>query len=580
IHHRFVHRDGRTFLVSLGEVTFIAEIQKDGSAKNLALCGAVSSYTHGGRRALPPPFLEAYDLAYPDPKDKARNSASALWVDKSGDGQMQADEFEFSKDADSFAGAYWGHDQRDLTLRFPAVVGGKNVLVALAPQGFYAGGAPKYPDLKTAIAAAVPMDTPDVARFQPRVETTVDGRGNMIFNTDPKMTAFSPAGKLLWTYPNKWSGVHGSHNAPLPQTGELQGALFFTGIAPLDKESDVFAMNGNHGRLFLLTSDGLYLDEMFEDVRLGRGRMESVYMMGGEAFGGFFEKSQADGKYYLQVGGNEYRVFQVDGLDTVQRSGGTFTVSPAQAGAAESALKRRLAAQTAPKEATIPMLAKPPAIDGNERDWPAEAGVKWDKNGQFPVVARFGLDAQNRYLHYTVTDDSPWLNNGTDWQLLFKTGDSIDLQLGTDPDANPRRSNPVPGDMRLLVAPFEGKEIAVLYRHRVPGTQKPVAFTSPWRTENVDEVKRLPGAKIAVLKDSNRYRVEAAIPLTELGWKPVPGHTLKADIGVIYSDKSGNANVFRNYWSNQATALVNDVPGEIMLNPNLWGTLRIGGEGE
>ena len=32
----------------------------------------------------------------------------------------------------------------------------------------------------------------------------------------------------------------------------------------------------------------------------------------------------------------------------------------------------------------------------------------------------------------------------------------------------------------------------------------------------------------------------------------------------------GTTNIFRNYWPNQATGLVNDVPGEIMLTPNLW----------
>lgn len=575
IHHRFVHQGDRTFLISQGKVTFIAEIQKDGSTKNQVSCGAVTAYAHGKVENVPVPLRDAFATAYPDAKNGVLTQGIGfLWVDKSGDGQMQADEFEFAKGADSFGGAYWGHDMRDLTMRFPASVGGKNVILTMAPQGFLPSGAPKY-DLPAAISSAAPMETPTVAKFQPRVETTVDGKGNLIFNTDPKMTAYSPQGKLLWTYPNQWSGVHGSHNAPLPQTGEMQGALFFTGIAPLDKDSDVFAMNGNHGRLFLLTSDGLYVDELFKDLRLGQYRSESVYMMGGEAFGGTFDKSQTNGKYYLQVGGNEYRVFEVDGFDTIQRSGGNFTVTPAQAQAAENGLKRRLAAQNMPKDATTVDLSATPTIDGNDRDWPADSGVKWDKKGQFPVTARVAVDSQNLYLHYTVNDDSPWLNKGKDWQLLFKTGDSIDLQLGTDPNANPKRGGPVAGDMRLLIAPFEGKNIAVLYRHRVAGTTKPVAFTSPWRTENVDEVKQLTGAKIAVTKEANRYRVEASIPWAELGWKPTVGQHVKADFGVIYGDTSGEVNVLRNYWSNQATALVNDVPGEIMLSPNQWGNLVV-----
>jgi hypothetical protein len=58
--------------------------------------------------------------------------------------------------------------------------------------------------------------------------------------------------------PNRWSGVHGSHGAPLPRPGELQGALFFTSVAPLDEKANVMFLNGNRGRGFVMTTDGLY----------------------------------------------------------------------------------------------------------------------------------------------------------------------------------------------------------------------------------------------------------------------------------------------------------------------------------
>jgi hypothetical protein len=88
------------------------------------------------------------------------------------------------------------------------------------------------------------------------------------------------------------------------------------------------------------------------------------------------------------------------------------------------------------------------------------------------------------------------------------------------------------------------------------------------------------------------YRVEAAIPLAALGLKPpvlrpvqgamsLPnGGAFRADFGVIYGDPSGAINMLRSYWSNQATGLVNDVPGEIMLYPSLWGTLKLEGAKE
>jgi len=187
---------------------------------------------------------------------------------------------------------------------------------------------------------------------------------------------------------------------------------------------------------------------------------------------------------------------------------------------------------------------------------------------------RAAYDDKHLYLAYTVGDASPWLNNGADWQTLFKTGDSVDLQLGTDASARAGRTAPVPGDLRVLVAPMGQENVAVLYRHRVPGATSPVNFTSPWRSEKVDVVKRLDGAKIGVEKLADWYNVEVSIPLTELGVDALGGKTLGGDFGVIYGDTAGTVNNLRNYWSNQATGLVNDVPGEIMLSPNLWGKLR------
>ena len=42
-------------------------------------------------------------------------------------------------------------------------------------------------------------------------------------------------------------------------------------------------------------------------------------------------------------------------------------------------------------------------------------------------------------------------------------------------------------------------------------------------------------------------------------------------MGVIFSDAAGTTRSLRMYWDNTATGLVNDVPGEIMPTPKLWG---------
>jgi hypothetical protein len=79
---------------------------------------------------------------------------------------------------------------------------------------------------------------------------------------------------------------------------------------------------------------------------------------------------------------------------------------------------------------------------------------------------------------------------------------------------------------------------------------------------------------IAVNVGGDGYRLEASVPLADLGLTAPAGKALRADFGVIYGDAAGTVNVLRSYWSNQATMLVNDVPGEIMLRPDLWGTVR------
>ncbi|NQT85733.1 hypothetical protein HQ560_03155, partial [bacterium] len=490
-------------------------------------------------------------------------------VDRDGDGLCQAEEFEFATGYDNFAGAYWGHRLYDLTFRVLATVKGRRVLVTLKPEGFLPSGAPKYPSLKDATTAPVDLTGNEI-------ETAVDRFGNVVCNSDPEMKCFAPDGRTLWTYPNRWVGVHGSHKAPLPETGVMQGALYFLGMAPLDERGDVFVMNGNHGRFFALTSDGLYLDEMFKDVRMG-GSVDA-HLIGGECFGGFFGRSAKDGQYYLQSGHTDYRIFRIDGLGEARRSGGSLAVTAEQAIAAANNQMRAVAETAERKEAAAPFVAKAPTLDGDDRDWSRNFDIRWSKGGKFPVTVRAAWDASTLYIHYHVRDASPWVNNGKDWTTLFKTGDSVDVQLGTDPKADRARRGPVPGDLRLLIAPFQGKDVAVLYRHRVPGAKDPVTFTSPWRSEKVDVVARLDGAKIAVAKGQDDYRVEVAIPLADLGLEP-PG-AFRADFGVIYGDPGGAISMLRAYWSNQATGLMNDVPGEIMLHPNLWGTLTLKGAGK
>ena len=124
--------------------------------------------------------------------------------------------------------------------------------------------------------------------------------------------------------------------------------------------------------------------------------------------------------------------------------------------------------------------------------------------------------------------------------------------------------------------PFVREDIALKNAVRSPAGAKP-RFN--WR-ESLPAVAGgaadgLDAAQIAVNRAGNAYTVDVAVPLADVGLAPGEGKPLRGDFGVIYGDAAGTTNIFRNYWSNQATGLVNDVPGEIMLTPGLWGDITL-----
>lgn len=67
----------------------------------------------------------------------------------------------------------------------------------------------------------------------------------------------------------------------------------------------------------------------------------------------------------------------------------------------------------------------------------------------------------------------------------------------------------------------------------------------------------------------------SAVPLATLGFNPQPRKNYKLDHGVIFSDATGTNRQLRMNWANKATGLVNDVPGEIMPSPILWGSATL-----
>ncbi len=480
----------------------------------------------------------------------------------------------------SLEDGWGGRIGRDLTIYSKGIVRYK-------PASFTDDGAPVY--------------RPDAMETLP-----VEDRGDMVpLEDDHVLVVLSSTGygetsyvrgleigtwRELWRYPSFHHGVHGSHHATMPAPGRIIGALKITGAARINDEiGSVFAIRGNLGEDFLMTSDGLYVSSLFRDSRLPGpslppheqglvGKPVGDLTEGGEPFNGWFGK-QSDGKVRMLTGipGQAGMIVEVQGLDSIKRfKGPSFDVDQASLAKADEANAARAAQKAVRKQYTIKRATTPMKIDGDASDWREIKSFEIARKG-FPEHAQVKLayDDQFLYAFFDVTDATPWKNEGKDFARLFKTGDGVDLQLSTAPAADASAA-PGPSDLRLLFAPLDGKPACVLMRPIDPSAPKEKAYKyhSPVGDKPFDRVEVLAAAQVAVHVDAGRYRVEAAIPLASIGLHPTAGFITRGDAGFISSDALGTTNVARTYWSNEVTNLTNDMPLEAWIYPATWGELK------
>ncbi|MBC7328187.1 hypothetical protein H5T87_08760 [bacterium] len=604
---------GRDLLIASGSGGFfcVAELKGD-YAKPLCAMGLVYSLYQGGARwpeiilknLVPDPRKleelqkkhpnafngmgsQYLDVAFMLGEPGVRNQF--IWVDENGDGLVQDDEIQFFN-PDEFGGLrfsiYWraAYNPKDLTVYAISDWNGRLRIWALPVERWNNVGAPVY-DIKK---AKLIVDQPILPQPEGPSEWA-DSKGNVLIDHLP-LQMFSPEGKLLWSYPNDWPGVHGSHTAPQAKRGRLIGPLYVLGSGELKGIGEIFCMGGNMGERYLMTTDGLYIGSVFRDCRSApdmlpdepkRGMSVNDTTAGGEPFGGDFFLNPLDGNFYIVgpvSGGRECAIItRLVGLDTVRRLPTQRLVfSQEDYEKAMVFLREKAGKQSFRNTLRVAEMKKQVSEVPNydDFDWsdPRVATLRFDPLHY--ASATWSYDESNLYLCFRdIRDDTPMINNGSDPLILFKTGDALEFELRVQPNDN--SAEIIPGDLRLIISVFQGKPIAVLYRYKVPGTEKPIEFTSPVTTTKIDQVKILEDAKIAIDRWGNSYGVRVVVPLSELGFKPEPGKTYRGDFGVVYSDKTGRTDELRMYWSNPVSGLVSDLALEANITPSAWGWFQL-----
>jgi len=377
---------------------------------------------------------------------------------------------------------------------------------------------------------------------------------------------------------------HWYMNALLEQQQPLEGYPLsptrLIGLAVTPREGDggpMIAINGEMGSVFLVTMDGLFIQDLGGDAKTTPYWRYPVATRGMQIDPVSFEQEHfhpsidqtSDGNIYLVAGFQHSSILSVDGLSSIHRvQFGQVTVTPEfQAGAAPTELPSvGRPARGGRKELTVAQTSTAPQVDGNVSEWPASAQwVVLDGRASASILTSNG----NLYAAYKTGDTDALDNAGGDFHDLFKFGGALDLMIGSDPNADLNRRGPAPGDERLLVTQVNGKTKAVLYIQTVMGAfnGSPYEFESPIGQVNFDEVKDVSDQVTLASDGTGDY--EFSVPLSVLNLNVSAGEQILGDIGLLRGN--GGKTSQRLYWNNQRAFTVSDLPSEARLDPGAWG---------
>ncbi|MGI6495449.1 MAG: hypothetical protein ACOX5G_05070 [Kiritimatiellia bacterium] len=409
---------------------------------------------------------------------------------------------------------------------------------------------------------------------------------------------FGPDGAPRWSWKTEGLGVHAYYSAGPYVPRQVVAEFDIVGAETIGEGGlgSFYATSSNTGTWHLWSGDGILFGRLFQDQREhgragwampehDRGMSLHDVTLGQEHFSGYLCREQGTDNILLCAGHNHISVCEVKGLDRVRRHTGEIEIDAETLQKAADWLAARSRDSLYSRAPVLRAYRAPRVVipDGDLSDWGEEVSSFGD--GDSPRASlRMSYDARNLYVAWHVRGYGPFKNAGNDWRRLFKTGACVDIQIGLDPGADPGREETVEGDVRILVAPMDGKPVVVLYRQVDPTASEADGWeshTMVFRTR-FDRVEILEAAEAGFAdlssKEGGGYAVELVVPLEAIGAAIQPDTRLRFDWGVQEVGADGSVVMQRLYWANQSTRIVSDEAAEARLYPGLWGDALFLGE--
>ncbi|MBN1674110.1 MAG: hypothetical protein JXR37_23885 [Kiritimatiellae bacterium] len=501
------------------------------------------------------------------------------WIDRNDDWTVQEEEIVRGERKYAWGGTtYWGmYPSRSLDLFFAR--GGRKTGLRLALQGLSPGGTPLYDlsnieEMTEEIGNGIGLQDGSYSSWHGGMDQSYFAEMRRIYPKDHTGAA------VLWYSVKSFLGW--GHQDAYP--GTVLFPMQAHGTAPMpDGGGEVICWVGLFGQRYIFTDDMLFVAQLFQDERISTERwpdqpkpgfVADNMSPGRTAFNGNFARV-GDGRYLLTAGITECSVFEVTGLESVQRIEGEVDLQEDDLAAARNIQQYLAEGQKKGELARIAKLNQaPPAIDGKLEDWPEGERLWISTPGRKRAEVRLAYNETYLFLGWTVPDDTPMRNGAERWQYAFNTGDAVEFMF-RPPSDKVGFPGAQAGDLRLLVTRLQDKPTVVLYKP-ISATKQPFTFEMPddaktWASTTMDEVRLVDDVQAALVTEKGRYRVETAVPWTLLGGLPEPGKEGRIEFAVRFDGAKGLRTVARACWASGRPGIVGEGGITPELTPKGWG---------